>query len=422
MEEEFLSYIWGNKLFHQDTSTLSGEYLDVIYPGERNQDSGPDFFNARVKIGKTIWAGNIEIHVKTSDWFIHGHHKDDSYHGLILHVVFENDLKNEKAGLPSVPILELKNRFDTELYRKYRGFLENKLWIPCSRQIRDVDQFTINNWLENLAIGRLEKKSERLTESLKRNKQNWEQTFYEFVARGFGARVNADAFERLARSLPLLILAREKNELFKLEALLFGQAGMLGENFDDEYFQNLKKEYQLLQRKYGLKPIPKSLWKFMRLRPSNFPTLRIAQFAKLIFRSSSLFSRVMEGNSAEELFAMFRIQCDGYWDNHYRFGKASAMRIKKLGEDSVNLILVNTVVPFLFIYGRSRGNQSLCDRALNILDRLAPEENSIIQKWRTCGIAARSAMQTQALLELKESFCNKHRCLDCRIGNLLLKS
>lgn len=419
MEEEFLAYLWRYRLINQPFFTIKGQNIEVLHPGERNVDAGPDFFNARIRIGETIWAGNVEIHVNSSDWYKHGHQEDESYRNTILHVVYQDDIEGSIREIPGIPVFEIKNHFSESIYLQYRNFMSNKLWIPCAGQLRDVDRFTTTSWLENLTIERLENKSSRLGQALERNINNWEQTFYEFIARSFGARVNADAFERLARSLPLNVLAREKKDIFHLETLLFGQAGMLDDEATDDYHLRLKAEFRMLRKKYQLKPLPQGSFKYLRLRPPNFPTLRIAQFAVLIYRSTALFSRVMESQSAEELFAMFRVECLDYWENHYRFGKVSTPCTKKLGEESVNLILVNTVLPFMFVYGKERGSTSLCDRALSILDRLPPEENSIIKKWRTIGISASNALESQALLELKDRYCNHKLCLECRIGHKL---
>jgi hypothetical protein len=421
MQEEFLVYLWRYKLIMQPLTSTGGENIEILNPGEMNFDSGPDFFNARIRIGDTTWAGNIEIHIKSSDWFRHGHQTDQAYRNTILHVVYEHDLPHNGKDLPGLPVLEIKNRYNEEIYLNYHNFITSRSWIPCATQLRDVNHLTIDSWLENLAIERLEKRSERLLKSLENNTWNWEQSFYEFVARAFGSRVNADTFERLAHSLPLTALAREKNDLTQLEALLFGQAGMLEDEPADDYQFQLKTAYKNLWKKYNLEPIPYSSWKFMRLRPPNFPTIRIAQFAELIHRSVALFSKAMNCQSAEELFAMFQCQCSSYWNNHYRFGKTSPSRSKKMGEETTNLILVNTVIPFMFVYGQQRGIPALCDRSISFLDRLPPEENQIIRKWRIYGLAASNALSSQALLELKDKYCNTRLCLDCRIGHELMQ-
>jgi len=419
MNEEFLAYLWRYRLLIPALETKSREPIEVLFPGDLNTDAGPDFFNARLRIGPTLWAGNVEIHVKASDWYRHGHHTDPAYRNTILHVVLHDDLCGTEKELMGLPVLELKGFYDESIYEHYRNFMGCRAWIPCAGQLRDVDRFILDQWLESKAIERLEKKTIVLRASLEQNAWNWEQTFYEFTARAFGAKVNADAFERLARSLPMKVLAQEKHDMFRLETLLFGQAGMLSGEALDDYQLRMKAEYKSLKKKYRLQPLPEGSFRFLRLRPPNFPTLRIAQFAMLIHKSLGMFSRILQCGSTEELFALVSTDCSNYWERHYRFGKASAQLPKKMGGDSLNLILVNTVIPFLFVYGREKNQQEICDRALYFLQRLPPEENTIVKNFRTAGLAVSSASGSQALLELKDKYCNVKRCLDCGIGHFL---
>ncbi len=417
MNEEFLTYVWRFRLLGHTLITTSGEPLEILVPGEHNANAGPDFFNARIRIGGTLWAGNVELHVLASDWYRHGHHNDPAYKNTVLHVVYEDDLSGTERDIPGLPVFVCKGHFDESIFEHYHYFSASKAWIPCTGHLRDVDRMITESWLESKAVERLERKSLQMLELIKRNHHHWEQSFYECVARAFGAKVNADAFERLARSLPLQVLAKEKNDLFHLEVLLFGQAGLLEGEALDDYHRRMKAEYRSLKRKYKLQGLPTGTFRFLRLRPPNFPTIRIAQFAFLIHRSSGLFAQVLHCSSTDALLALFRTHASEYWDRHYRFGKVSMSHPKKMGDDSVSLILVNTVVPFLFIYGKEKHQNQCCDLALSFLDRLPPEENNIVRKFRMAGLAVSNALGSQALLEMKDKYCNAKKCLDCGIGH-----
>ncbi|MCD4747653.1 MAG: DUF2851 family protein [Bacteroidales bacterium] len=421
MTEEFLHYIWKYRLFDNDITLFSGENIEVISVGEHNTDAGPDFFNAKIKIDNTTWAGNVEIHINASDWNKHGHQSDKAYDNIILHVVYNNDEIIKRKNNEIIPAIELKGKFNDKLFFRYKDFMNNKNWIPCRNLIQSVDMFLINNWLERLLIERLERKAEIIKESLELNNHNWEQTFYQYLACNFGFKLNAEPFELLAKSLPIKCLAKHKNNLFQLEALLFGQAGLLNKKFNDEYPRKLQSEYNFLKKKFSLKSIDSYLWKFLRLRPSNFPTVRIAQFAGLIFKSSGLFSKIIESNNAEKIIRLFNISCSEYWDTHYIFDKPSVKRRKKFGDSAVNLLMINTICPFLFVYGREKDNEIFIDRALKFMEQISGEKNSIITKWEMLGLNVKSAFNTQALLELKNNYCNNKKCLNCRIGNFLLR-
>ena len=430
MTEEFLYYLWKFRLFDNNKlQTTNGEELHIIKTGDHNSDSGPDFFNARIKIGKTTWAGNVEIHVNAADWETHKHQHDKAYNNVILHVVYEADreLKRKNARLNDevgqgeiIPTLELKKRIPQSIYYKYSSFKSSRDWIPCGKQIQNVDSFTLNHWLDRLLVERLEKKSIPILKSLEQNKYNWEETFYRFLARNFGLKVNSEPFEMLARSLPYSVLAKHKNSLPQMESLLFGTAGLLEKEFQDSYPKNLKKEFQFLKQKFKLKSIDSSLWKFMRLHPPNFPTIRISQFANLIYKSSHLFSQIIEAATIKQITELLRTETSEYWLTHYRFDKTSPKREKTLGNDSINILLINTILPFLFVYGKEKGEEKFCDRALSLLEKIEPEKNSIISKWNELEVKTESAYQTQALLQLKNEYCSQKRCLECSVGAKLL--
>jgi len=422
MTEEFLHYIWKFKLFDVDSGVVSGESFEVIEPGTHNFDSGPDFLNARIKIEDTVWAGNVEIHIRSSDWFSHGHQNDMAYDNVVLHVVFVDDKPVRRKNDELIPTLELNGKFSDALYNRYQYFLSSRQWIPCEKFIHRAGRFIINNQLDRLLVERLEEKSEAVLDRLKVNGNNWEQTFYEFLARNFGFKVNSTPFEMTAKSLPLIYLGKHKDNLLQIEAMLFGQAGFLDEEVeDDEYYMKLGKEYLFLKKKFGLIPVDRHLWRFMRLRPSNFPTIRLSQFANLIHRSSHLFSKLLGIEKFPDLIPLFDVSVSDYWQTHYTFGKESAKQSKKLGKSAVHLIMINTIIPFLFVYGKLKNEQKYIDRALIFLDQLPGEFNAIIRKWEELGMSTRTAYNTQALLQLKNAYCNRKRCLQCSIGNELLK-
>lgn len=440
MQEEFLHYLWKFRLFDmKNLITQSGESIEILKTGQLNSDAGPDFFNAKIKIGKTTWAGNVEIHIQSSNWETHKHQNDKAYDNVVLHVVHIADKKLFNKNGEEIPTLELKNRIPESIYQKYLLFKSSRDWIPCGNQIKDVDSFTLNNCYDRLLAERLERKSISIIESLKQNKNNWEETFYRHLARNFGQKINADPFELLAKSLPVSVLAKHKNSLIQIEALLFGVAGMLHpspvelhsqpssgtrlstrEATQSAYFLQLQKEFQFLKNKFKLTPIDSSLWKFMRLHPPNFPTIRISQFANLIYKSSHLFSKIIETPGAKSIHDLLSCETSEYWQTHYRFNKVSPKRKKAFGNDAINNIIINTIAPFVFVYGKEKGREEYIDRAFNLLTKTPPEKNSIISKWKNLGINSKNSYETQALLQLKNDYCSKKRCLECSVGAKLL--
>ncbi len=419
MNEEFLAYVWRYRLLSPSLHTTDHEPLEVLFPGDLNPDAGPDFANARLRIGPTLWAGNVEIHVKASDWYKHGHHTDPAYRNTVLHVVHDDDLAGTPASISGLPVLVLKGHFDENLYDHYRNFMSCRAWIACAGQLRDADPFRTIHWLEGRAIERLERKTLSLRTVLERNEWNWEQSFFEITARAFGARVNADAFERLARSVPLKIIGEQRADLTRLEALLFGQSGMLRGRAGDAYQRELQTIYKEQKKSYRLENLPEGSFRFLRLRPPNFPSLRIAQLATLLYQTPGLFSRALQCQSTPELFKLFSAGCSAYWERHYRFGKSAPTHQGHIGQDSINLILVNAVIPFLFVYGTEKESPDIRDQAFQFLLRLPPEENSIVKNYRSAGLAVSNAMGSQALLELKSKYCDARRCLECGIGHNL---
>ena len=420
--EEFLHYIWESKLFKSDgIYTVNKELITIIDTGKRNFDSGPDFFSARVKIGSTLWAGNIEIHIRASDWYTHNHHLDKAYDNVILHVVEYYDKPVFNTKEEEIPTLVIG--YPDKIKANYKRLLDSKTWIACAEQFHKIDLFTLKLGYHRLMVERLSDKTSGITQLLRDNRNDWNETFYQYMARMFGFKVNALPFTMLVKSVPLHILSNYRSGILRIEALLFGNAGMLNEQLlGDPYYLQLREEYSFLYKKHHLKGIESHLWKFMRLRPVNFPTIRIAQFAALVNKSDALFSKVLETKKLSDLQALFNVSASEYWDTHYRFNTVSKPVRKNIGLATVNILIINVVIPFLFVYGEIRSERSLKDRALEYLEKLPPEKNSIVGNWATLGVRVRSAFETQALLQLKNIHCDQKKCLNCQIGNKLVKT
>lgn len=425
MYENFLHYLWRTRRL--DTSqllTTDGDSLEILDFGEYNTNSGPDFLNARIKIGDMTWAGNVEMHVKSSDWLQHGHQHDAAYQNVVLHVVFEADIPifHQKEGhTEGVKCLELKHRIPEGIYKKYWVLLNNAYWIPCQHHFYQVSDLVKTVWAERLLIERLERKTTDIASVLQRNKNDWEETFYQFLARYFGLKVNAEPMEWLARSLPNIILSKHKNQIIQIEALLMGQAGLLEADFKDDYPSLLKKEYQFLKHKHQLKPIASVAWKFARLRPANFPTIRLAQLAQLIHQSTHLFSKVLATEDLKAIEKLFDVEVSDYWLTHYVWDTPSVSRPKRLGKTTLDLLIINVIVPFLFYYGKSRHEESYIERAFSFLKQIKPERNAITEGWENLGVQLDAADNAQAFIHLKTEYCDKKRCLECSIGHSIMK-
>ena len=423
MTEDFLQYIWQHRLYLPETAlTTEGETVEPLQSGQVNTHAGPDFTDARIRIGDTLWAGCVEVHLKSSDWERHGHHADPAYNNVVLHVVYQHDADTWNARLQKIPVMEL--HFDARYYENYNRLADSKARIACGEElVGKVDECSLTLWLERMAIERLEQKSDAIMQTYAATGNNWEESLYRRLARNFGFSLNALPFESLAKSLPFNILLKHKDNLQQIEALLFGQAGMLADaHLTDTYYTELRKEYLYLQKKFSLEPIDGYLWKFLRLRPINFPTLRIAQFAALIHRNEHLFSQVIEAKSVDICEKLFDLQASAYWNTHYVFGKESPVRHKSFGKTAFQTVLINTVVPFLFAYGKARGKEDFCVRAVNMLENLPPEKNSVLAQWEGLGIHNTDAFTSQALLQLANEYCRPKRCLSCSIGNKIVRN
>ncbi len=424
MNEAFLHYIWQFKLYNSnDLYTTQGEKVEIIKAGLPNLNAGPDFFNAQLKIDNTLWAGNVEIHIQSSDWFNHQHQKDRLYDKIILHVVWEENKKVLRESGAFIPTIELKGRVSKVLLERYQMLKENQNWIPCEKNIEAVDQFIKLQQLERMLVERLEDKARRIHQKLLLNTNDWEEVFYQTICKYIGLKVNGTPFELLANALPFSTLRKHQDNLLQLEALLFGQAGFLEETFKGSYPKKLKEEYRFLKNKYKLKNIDASIWKFMRMRPSNFPTIRLAQLAALIHKNKSFFEKIREAKSIEQIYQLFNTTASEYWDSHYQFDiPAGQKRKKRIGKTTQDVLLINAVVPLLFIYAQKRDDVEGKQFALHLLDKIPAEKNSITKKWQTLGLPLSSAFHSQALLQLKKEYCDKKKCLHCKIGNAILRS
>ncbi|UCG26847.1 MAG: DUF2851 family protein [Bacteroidales bacterium] len=420
MKEDFLHHIWKFGLFEKrNLNTDTGEKVRIMDPGEHNTDAGPDFFNARIMVGETLWVGNVEVHINSSDWLRHGHNSDKAYDNVILQVVFNHDMEIFRTSGQTIPTIQIE--FKEEIYRNYLHLTGNKEWIPCESLLFKVDPFYIKHWLYKVMVDRLELKSKGIISKLEKNKNDWDETFYQHLARNFGFKKNAEPFELLAKCLPYKYLARHKNQLSQLEAMLFGQAGLLEDLIStDEYYLSLQKEYGFFREKFSLKPLGSHLWKFLRLRPSNFPTVRIAQFSMLIHKSGRLFSAIIHSRDIGSMRKLFSVSASPYWNDHYVFHRHSPYRRKVIGKDAIDNLIINSVVPFFFAYGIVKNLPEFKERALDLLEKLPPEKNTIIFKWGKLGIKADNAFSSQALIQLKNSYCKPKKCLHCRIGSKIL--
>ena len=415
MKEEFIYYLWENRLLHLDLKTTDNEEITVLSVGNRNHDSGADFVNARIKIGDALWAGQVEIHVRASDWFKHNHHNDANYDSVILHVVYENDTDSLK-----IPTLEIKDKFDLSIFHKYNWFFGSRNWIPCGEFVGGVQNFTLISWLDRMLVEHLEDECKDLDFKLKNNQYDWEQAFYQRLMRYFGLKVNNDSFEYLSRILPLNLLLRHRDNDIYIESMMFGCAGFLERDFEEDYPSLLKRDFMMLKSKFGLKVMPLSNWKFLRLRPPNFPTIRIAQLAKIITKNGNMFSKIRDADDIQEIKDLFDIELNSYWDNHFQFDKTSKVERRKiLGKTAVDLIIINAIVPMLFYYGHTHSLESYKEKAMSFLEQIEAEDNLIIRNFQKSGIVLQNAFQTQAILYMYKYYCKRRRCLECRIYSVL---
>jgi len=417
MNERLLQYIWQFQYFNLSAlATQQNENIVILHAGTLNKNQGPDFLDAKIKVGQTTWAGNVELHINSSGWNNHKHSEDDNYKNIILHVVWKDDVD---LNLP-FPVLELQHRVSSLLIEKYNSLMQSPSAIPCEKLINQADEFIWSSWQQRLLVERLIEKSQKAALHFATTNNHWEETFWRMLATNFGIKVNAEAFEKIAISLPVSILAKHKNQIHQLEALLLGQAGLMQGDFKEAYGKMLQKEYMFLKNKYKLQPINIALH-YLRMRPSNFPSVRLAQLAMLIHQSSHLFSRIIAAASLKEIKKMLDVTANDHWHYHYMPDEASCYQEKKLGKQMTDNILINTVVPVLFAYGHYFKENKYKEKALAWLEEITAEKNNITKVFSDAGINIPSAFASQALIQLKNSYCNHKRCLECAVGNNIMK-
>lgn len=418
--EQLLHYIWKYKLYSNHAFISSeGDKVEIIDTGMLNSNAGPDFFNSKIKVDNKIWAGNIEIHKSSSDWKKHKHHTDSAYNSIILHVVEKIDCDIYTQDGRKIPQITIE--IPDAIASNYKELLTSNLTIPCTSSLKSIPKIHVNNWLYTLLVERLERKTNDIYILLDKFNNSWDETFYVLLSRNFGFGLNSEVFQRLALSLPYFYIQKHSDSIFQVETLLFGQAGLLeNDEIMDDYFLQLKKEYQFLRKKYTLNNLDGSLFKSLRVRPQGFPQVRIAQLATVLQQSKRLFSQILEKEDVNMLRLFFHINASEYWQTHYTFGKLSKEKTKFPGDASINTILINTVAPILFAYGKKNNIEKYCMRALAILEELKPERNSIITEFKKHGISASNAGDSQALIQLRRKYCDQRKCLYCKIGYQIL--
>ncbi|WP_282040610.1 DUF2851 family protein [Winogradskyella flava] len=420
MQEDFLHYVWKHRAFSTLVlNTTKDETIEINNLGQHNYNAGPDFFNAQLSIDGQLWAGNVEIHVKSSDWYTHNHEIDKAYDNVILHVVWEHDTEVFRSNNSEIPTLELKHYVDIGLQENYKRLMQSKSWINCESDFSSVGDFVFNNWLERLFVERLERKSEDISKLLKQSNNDWEAVLFKMLLKNFGLKINRDAFFSLANSVDYTVVRKLQNDALGLEALLFGQADCLDDDIQDVYYLDLKHRYQFLKQKFGLDNQGVLQVQFFRLRPPNFPTIRLSQFANLYTLEHQLFSRVIEINKLDEFHKLFKKGVSEFWMTHYTFSKTSKVSKKLLTKSFVDLLLINTVIPLKFCYAKAQG-RTIDDELLELIKQIKIENNSIVKKFLDLKAMQKTSLTSQALLQLKEEYCDKNKCLQCAIGNQLI--
>ena len=422
MKEDFLHYVWKHQLFSKKKLlTTSNHKIEIVKPGVHNFNSGPDFGNATILIDNLRWVGNVEIHIQSSDWYVHQHEQDERYDSVILHVVWEYNVEVFDQNNQHIPTLELAKLIDNKLLHSYQDLIfADKGWVPCESSISSIDSFLLERWKTRLYFERLEGKSLLIQKLLDETKNDYEAVLFKLLLKNFGLKANGDAFLNLANSFPFSMVQKLQNYPDKLAALLFGQAGFLEEVIEEGYYTSMQEEYRYLKKKLGLSSIYNKQFQFFRMRPTNFPTIRIAQIAALYGQRQNLFSSLMESKNLNDFYELFAITLAPYWNTHYTFYKVSPSSVKRITKSFVDLLLINTIIPLKFNYLKSR---SAVDEEvfLELLYQLKPEKNSIISKFLDLGIHSKNAFESQALLQLKSNYCSKKQCLQCAIGNAILK-
>jgi hypothetical protein len=425
MREAFLHYVWQFQYFLKyGLQTSEGEPLIIFDPGSINHDAGPDFQQARVRIDNIDWVGSVEVHVRASEWITHKHYNDPAYDNVILHLVWEEDMTLFRRDGTRMPTLVLKDRVESSRLEHYKKLINSLEDIPCAYHLSDVSQLDKVSMLDRVMVSRLEMKAAEVLETLKKNNNDWDETCYQLITKNFGFKINSESFLYLAQHLPLKLILKHADQVLQVEALLFGQAGFL-ENPDptDDYMRQLQREYTLLRKKYALygRQLNASQWKFLRLRPANFPTVRLAQLAGLLSKHPHLFAEILEASSYAALKALFKTQQSSYWRTHYTFLKEAKEESAEIGDVSIDNIIINTAVPLYAAYSKIKDDGVWMEKALQVLQYIPPENNRITRKWTNLFMPHQNAFDSQALIELYNNFCSRRRCLDCNIGLALLR-
>ncbi|WP_369766223.1 DUF2851 family protein [Flavobacterium sp. WC2429] len=421
MKEDFLHYLWKFKKFDTlNLKTSNKEEVTITHVGQYLELAGPDFFNAQITIGNQKWAGNVEIHLKSSDWYVHHHERDAGYENVILHVVWEHDTEIFRKDNTEIPVLELCQYVDKNTVANYQSLMAPKSWIYCEKQLKEISEFTLKNWQERLFFERLERKSKPIYELLEQTNNDWEAVLFSLLAKNFGLNTNGDVFYQNAKSIPFTIIRKESAEVENLEALLFGNAGLLDSEKEDNYFKDLKIRYFYLLHKYQIDKMNLAPVQFFKHRPDNFPTIRLSQLANLYQSRHNLFSKITDLNSVESCYDLFQIASSKYWENHYQFDKESPKKKKTLSKAFVDLLIINTIIPIQFAYAKSIGKE-ISENLIQLVMDVHPEKNAIIDKFTSFGLKTSNAFETQSLLQLKNEYCSKSKCLDCAVGMELMK-
>ncbi len=424
MTEAFLQYVWQHRLLEGPLVTTEGLPVVVERPGELNRDAGPDFLDSRLVIGGLHWAGNVEVHTRASDWNQHGHSDDKAYNNVILHVVYIYDADIILENGKKVQTLDISQSLPQYVWDNYDSLMNpaDDTQIPCASRLKDIPDFLYHLSQDRLLVERIERKSGDVERILKESKGSWEQACYWLTAHYFGGKTNAFAFELLAKVTPMRIVAKIKDNPFRVEALYMGQAGLLDGDFNDEYPKKLQREYKYLSAAYQLTPMEGHLWKFFRVRPSSFPTLRISQFSDLMSKSSNLFSKMLDAEDAGTVSKLFVVQASEYWQSHYNFDKETERSSKSLGKSLINTIIINAWIPLLYEYGVAHGAEMYKERAFNLLQQLPPEDNRITRLWESAGIKIGNAAESQSVIQRYTEYCSRKKCLDCQLAFRIMKT
>ncbi|MDX1363978.1 MAG: DUF2851 family protein [Arenibacter latericius] len=424
MREDLLHYIWKYQKFRMGgLFTSNNESVQVYEPGIHNLLAGPDFFNAKIEIGQQLWAGTVEIHIKSSDWYAHHHEQDPNYNNVILHVVWEDDVNVYRKDNTAIPTLVLKNYIPFQVLEAYKELFQQQKnkFLNCGNEIENISALVWGNWLERLYFERLERKWNLVDHLLKESQNDWEKVFFIMLTKSFGLKVNGDAFLEIAKNLDFSIIRKIQNNIIQLESALFGVAGILSEEIQgDDYYNKLEKEFLFLKTKFSLPDSPVEKPQFFKLRPSNFPTIRLSQLANLYYFQKNIFSKVLAAKSVEEIYELFAIKASPYWDCHYTFGKESGASPKKLTKKFVDLLIINAILPIKIGYSKHLG-KDVSEEVIQIISGVKSEHNSVVDKFKGLKVVFPSAMESQAILQLYNEYCEKNKCLQCVVGHGLLK-